>query len=617
MLLFLTLVSAATRSLINQIAIEYKRNPIARSASNGYDVSEMKSYKEPAFFLSEGSVVLGQISPNSIYNLHSFMEGTEGISTCPSIKTVGKESAFNSNSLSIPNLESPVSRASLSSLYVRALFKKYHNVTDGVAITVSGRDYYTQEQVNALARVFSTLGHRVRVIPESLAACTQLAAMVEKERSYGFLNLRGSQGVLTAYKVKKDDKKTTITRTHQSNVSAMPDEALEKLAASHVISQLRDKGADGVDFLPYENSEGREHYVDIQRVVDRFIEAVGQNLGELKILQVDIRSKKDDSVVGGLIEKTIDVDGFRKTIDLAIPELPDLEEGTVMVLLSRIGRPGPYPRETRELILDGLVASQSSSIVFEDDRVADRVIDVPYEMMGIDKELELRRTAQDLARNFSEVRKTLVHVLDSEVEPLEVMLGEDLSKVSNLFKVEKAYEELRMLSNRRIANAVLKEGYIKGLESSLADAKEVVKEKGVEEGLRDGLVSYCDETEKWLEKNKERDDALGEIQRRTFMVGAHVKLIRDKLRKEEKPKEEPANEKSANEDLVNEDLANEKSANKDLPNEKSANEDLANEDLLNETPANEDLANKDLANEEPESEKPDYLAEDDLKDKLL
>lgn len=515
MFLLLTLVSAAV--IVNQIAVDYTTNPFARSANDGFGISEVKLYKEPAIFIDENGPVLASLSPARIYNIARYIERPELIKYCEDTKKY--------------NIESPVTELSLNSLYIKALFKKYHNVTQGLSVTVSCRDYFTEEQRETVSKIFSDLGHNVKVIPDSLAACIWCAGIDDGDRNHVILSLRGRQGMVVSYKTKKEGNKLTVTKTSESQVEAIADDILEEKVAEYIIRTLRKDEYSGptaeamksTAFLPYESGVDKENYIDIRNAVNEFIYKMESGFREMKILQIDIRSKADDTTTGCLIEKIVNIEDFG--VNLGVSGLPEFEEDVVKHLISRIDRNCGFKKESEQIIVDGLREAHSPRLVLEDDRIIKKEPTMSPELFAIEHELRLKKEMKQLKMNFSEVKKGLEGILDTEIKPLDELLKGDVDKLDSAIRVDRMYQSLKEMSKQRVASGMIRDGLLKRMGEVVAKAKDLLMEEWEGEEKAD-LEKYYNETVEWCEKNKEKDEALKEMPKRLFMLEARVNMIR-------------------------------------------------------------------------------------------
>ncbi|ELA41555.1 uncharacterized protein VICG_01419 [Vittaforma corneae ATCC 50505] len=547
MFLFVLLVQAAT--FINQVAVEYKKTPLTRSAYNLFGITTLKAHGHVSFCTRDGDVMLSEIhSPSKVHNIHLFIEDRGILENSSFVKQNSRTKEFF-----IENLDAPVDRITLSSLYFRRILEKeYPSIKSSpVSLVVSGRDYYTPEQSMDLATVFSSISSDVKVIPESLAACIKYSCEMSDntEEKHFYLNLRGSKPVCSLYSIKKEEGKTTIMYEEPKdleNFECIADYEIEAEVAKYVISNIKsDDTWRNVAFLPFENGTDKSHYADVQQNVSDFIKNMSDGFDTLNILQILIRKISDDSLDGSIIEKSLDIEKFKCNFNsMGCSKMPtSIPEGYKKYLISDIKRTDacfegffevPYDR-----VLDGLLQAHSPAFVLSDPRVVVKGHATSVALDKIEGELSLRRTVlKDIVQNFSELRKTLTYVEEAEVEPILSLFKEDLANLHILKEIKKAYEGLQSLSIKRIANAVLKDSYLQELRNRISEAKDLEKNfpEDVPVSFRENLASYCAETENWINANESKDDALSEIQRRSSMLSAHIKLIRSTAKKIEEEK---------------------------------------------------------------------------------
>lgn len=553
MLLFVPFVQTAT--FINQVAVEYKKTPLTRSANSGFGITTLKAHSHPSFCIKDGDIILSEInSPSKVHNIHLFIEDRDILASSSFVKQSSKKKEYF-----IENLEAPVDCITLASLYFRRILEKeYPSIKNSlVSLAVSGRDYYTPEQSMDLAAVFSSINCDVKVIPESLAACIKYSCEMpdNAEEKHFYLNLRGSKPASSLYTIKKEDGRTTIVYEELRDAEGpkcIPDDQVESEAAQYVISNIKsDDNWKNVAFLPFENCTGKTHYADVQKNVADFVKNMSDGFDTLNILQIHVRKISDDSLDGSIIEKSIDIDTFRRIFSMECSTISAVPEGYKKHLISDIKRTDacldgfievPYDR-----ILDGLLLAHSSAFVLNDPRIITKGHDVSASLYRIESELQVRRRVlKDIVPNFSELRKTLTHVEEADVEPILGLFKEDLGALHTLKKIEKAYEGLRSLSIRRIANAALKDSYLQELRSRISEAKDLETNfpESVQVSFKENLAGYCAETESWIDANESKDDVLSEIQKRSSMLLAHIKLIRSTAKRMEEEKVKQSEQQS-------------------------------------------------------------------------
>lgn len=497
----------------NQIAVEYSRIPITRVGIDSKRIKQTIHAKNALNYTNSDLSFSKEINPFSIHNIHLFLEDNYILKDQSFVNIKNSHANPNSLFLNDSSLEAEIDRNSLISLYFDTLISKTYTIRPGSPLNVTCRDYFNLDQNTELSKSFNCLGFKTKVFPESLAACIQNIEFSSTPMKNYYLNFKGSKVTGSLYEIKPDGNSVNITCIETKEIDMMSDYEFENLAASMIIDQLKENIKNDISFLPYEASNTKSHYCNIQKVVSDYIRDLKSILPVFEILEVNFYDKLTNDKTGSISDKKVKFNDFKERMSsdmkLKLEDLiKNIPEDANKFIITDI----PFRSELIndftlvywEFIIKGAFIAHDNKYKITDSRLlsTSKSEFSPLYIMA-KSEINLRSEVKNVI--IPAIKETLDQykfINEDEKSSLMDLVVNDSTKssVKTLQEIKTMWESMQKLNIKREADNICRDEDIEKLKKAIENAKKLVKK--VDVTVEKEFIQTLEETSAWLKESK-------------------------------------------------------------------------------------------------------------------